>query len=140
MPILKVEILSSIININYEDDEKTKLLELINSFKKRLKEFPENLKINDKSIIFLSALKLEDELKENKKLLSKSEINKIKIDEKSDEILNLNKELLLLQNRFDELSSKDEIKSANNLLVLKKINNLESQLKSILIKIKNEFK
>ena len=65
MPILKTEILGSEIEIIYEEAEKEKLIKLINHFKQRLSEFPQNGKINDKAIIFFSALKIEDELEEN---------------------------------------------------------------------------
>ena len=47
MPILKTEILGSEIEINYEEVEKERLTKLINQFKKRLSEFPQNGKINN---------------------------------------------------------------------------------------------
>jgi cell division protein ZapA (FtsZ GTPase activity inhibitor) len=83
MPILKTEILGSEIEIIYEEVEKERLIKLINQFKQRLSEFPQNGKINNKAIIFLSALKIEDELEENKKLLLNNKIDKNKINEKS---------------------------------------------------------
>ena len=41
MPILKIDILGSIIEINYEQNEYDKLIYLIKNFKNRLKEFHE---------------------------------------------------------------------------------------------------
>ena len=63
MPILKTEILGSIIEINYEVSEKNQLEIIIRNFKKRLLDL-KNLqsKVSDKKILFLAALKAEDEL------------------------------------------------------------------------------
>ena len=66
MPILKTEILGSIIEINYEEKEYKRLLVIIEKFKKRLTEFKQHEgKVSDKKIIYLAALKIENELEEN---------------------------------------------------------------------------
>ena len=139
MPILKTDILGSEIEINYEDTEKEKLIKLISQFKKRLSEFPQNIKINDKAIIFLSGLKVEDELQENKKLLSNNIVDKNKIDEQLEIILKLNNEIILLKNEANELKSKNLIKSSDDLLLMEKVQNLQKLLKSIQFKIKDEL-
>ena len=71
MPILKINILGSKIEINYQKDEKEKLIRLIEQFKLRLSEL-ENLKgrFSDNKIIFLAALKVEDDIFELKKTLN----------------------------------------------------------------------
>ena len=63
MPILKVNILGSKIEIDHQENEKEKLIHLIEQFKARLSEF-EDLKgrFADNKIIFLAALKGEDEI------------------------------------------------------------------------------
>ena len=67
MPVHKADILGINIEINYQEGEKDKLNTLINNFLKRLSEF-ENLKgkITDNKILILSALKVEDNILEQK--------------------------------------------------------------------------
>ena len=69
MPILEINILGSVIEINYQEDEKEKLLDLIEQFKIRLSEF-ENIKgrFSDTKIILLAALKAEDNIYELKQI------------------------------------------------------------------------
>ena len=62
MPILKVKILGFQIEINYEEKEHKKLLNLIDNFKERLSEFSINGKYQNHKIMFLAALKVEDEI------------------------------------------------------------------------------
>lgn len=139
MPILKTKILGSEIGINYQKDEREKLIKIINQFKKRLNEFPQNGKINDKVIIFLSALKTEDELEENKKLLSNNQENIKKIKDQNEIISKLSKEIISLKNENDQLKTSDSVKSNNDLLIIKDIQDLEELVQSIQIKIKEEL-
>ena len=139
MPILKTEILGSEIEIIYEEVEKERLIKLINQFKQRLSEFSQNGKINDKAIIFLSALKIEDELEENKKLLLNNKIDKNKINEKSQIISKLNKQIILLKTETNELHSNNVIESNKYLQIIKKVQNLEKLIESIKTKIKDEL-
>ena len=137
MPILKTEILGSEIEIIYEEAEKEKLIKLINQFKQRLSKFPQNGKINDKAIIFLSALKIEDELEENKKLLFNNNVDKNKINENSQIISKLNNQIILLKTKTNELHSNNVIESNKYLQVLDKVQNLEKLIESIKTKIKD---
>ena len=139
MPILKIDILGSEIKINYEESEKEKLLKLINKFKQRLSEFPQDGKINDKLIIFLSALKIEDELEENKKLLLNNKVNINRITEQSQIISKLNDKIILLKHETNELHSINTDHSNKNLLVLEKVKNLENLIDFIKAKIKDEL-
>ena len=137
MPILKIEILGSEIEIIYEEAEKEKLIKLINQFKQRLSKFPQNGKINDKAIIFLSALKIEDELEENKKLLLNNNVDKNKINDNSQIISKLNNQIILLKTKTNELHSNNVIESNKYLKVLEKVQNLEKFIESIKTKIKD---
>ena len=137
MPIHKTEILGSEIEIIYEEAEKEKLIKLINQFKQRLSKFPQNGKINDKAIIFLSALKIEDELEENKKLLLSNNVDKNTINENSQIISKLNNQIILLKTKTNELHSNNVIESNKYLQVLDKVQNLEKLIESIKTKIKD---
>ena len=139
MPILKIDILGSKIDINYEDSEKEKLMHLIHQFKNRLKEFPSNGKINSKSIIFLSALKAEDELEENKKKLSIYAIDHNIMKEQINTIAKLNNEIILLKSQIEVLKIQHLKETDENILIFEKISNLQNLIELIKNKIKDEI-
>jgi len=89
MPIIKTEILGSIIEINYESSEKNKVEDLIENFKKRLTEF-EYLhgKVSDKKLMFLAALKAEDHA-----INVNSEVDKINLNDEIKDLKIENKDL-----------------------------------------------
>ena len=70
MPILETNILGSKIEIHYHENEKGKLINLIEQFNLRLSEI-EDLKgrFSDNKIILLAALKAEDNINELKKII-----------------------------------------------------------------------
>ncbi len=90
MPILKTEILGIELEISYEKNDYDKLNHLIEKFKKRLSEFPNDGRASSNQILFLAALKIEDELETMKKqidleankeiILLKKELEKIKLN------------------------------------------------------------
>jgi cell division protein ZapA (FtsZ GTPase activity inhibitor) len=137
MPILKVDILGSKIDINYEDSEKEKLMQLIHQFKKRLKDFSPSGKINNKSIIFLSALKAEDELEENKKKLLTYESDHNLMKENIDIISKLNNKIILLNSQIEVLKIQNSKETEENISILEKISNLQNLIELIKNKIKD---
>ena len=139
MPILKVEILSTKIEINYEEKELDQLLILIENFKKRLIEFPNNGRISNNALIFLSALKAEDELDEFKKIVEKNIVDKDQIDKKKLIIENLNKEIILLKDEVNELNILKLSDQNNTYSAIKEINNLSNTIASIKEKIKESM-
>ena len=139
MPILKVEILSTKIEINYEEKELDQLLILIENFKKRLIEFPNNGRISNNALIFLSALKAEDELDEFKKTVEKNIVDKDQINKKKLIIENLNKEIILLKDEINELNILKLSDQNNTYSAIKEINNLSNTIASIKEKIKESM-
>jgi len=135
MPTLKAEILGSNIEINFEEKEREKLLHLINNFKNRLSEFSNNNngRISNTAIIFLAALKAEDQLEEIKNLLVKNKDDKNNIEK-------LNKEIVLLTDKVNKFKSINQQQDKNHSILIEEINNLENMLLSIQKKIllKNE--
>ena len=112
MPIIKIEILGSMIDINYEEGEKEKLLKIIDNFNRRLSDF-DNLKgkVSDKKIIYLAGLKAEDQI---------LDINPK--DKNPDLLDNLNKEVIYLKDSIRDLEIE---KNRLNDLNLKAINELD---------------
>ena len=116
MPIIETELLGSKIEINFKKDQKEKLLKLIENFKNRLEEFNSlEGKVSDKKILFLAALKAEDNFLELKNDSNKSlhensvkEIIKLKdyiekIEEKNIKLEKTNKEI---SNEINEIDKK----------------------------------
>ena len=141
MPILNLNILGSKIEINYQESEKKKLLYLVDQFNLRLSEF-ENLKgrYSDDKILFLAALKAEDNIHELIKKIDKQnkKIDSIKlrqnhIDNNIKEIVILKDEIALLKKENIELEKekKDIVSLIKNInvkfssLIKKIVNNID---------------
>ena len=140
MPIHKTEVLGSLIQINYEENEKDKLLKLITKFKERLNEFSEDRRVNNKLVMFLSGLKAEDELEETKNLFSKVKFDKNNFDKQSKLITELNNSIILLKNQIEDLKSKNLLEVQNNQLANKEIEKIENLMRLINTKIKDVIK
>ena len=139
MPIYKTEILGNKIEINYEKNDLEKLTKLINKFKERLNEFPNKDRINKSTVIFLAALKAEDQLEEIKSLLdNQSNI----IDENHNKNLTiekLNKEIINLNDKLSNLNSSNASEKNNSKKIFNEIEKLDIDLKSIQKKIKDSI-
>ena len=138
MSILETNILGSKIEVNYQKDEKEKLILLIEQFKLRLSEF-ENIRgrFSDNKIIFLAALKVEDNIYElkrtidnQKKIIDSLNTQQGQIDNKIREIVNLKDQLSSLNKKNQKLEEQnkitmDEIKKLNKklLFLIDKVNN-----------------
>ena len=139
MAILKIEILGSQIQINYEINEREKLINLIENFKKRLSDFPNNERISNNTIIFLAALKVEDQLAELKIVADKSTANIEKINKQVVTINKLNNEVTLLQNQLKELNLSNIYEKNISFKALEALDRFEKNLESIQKKIKDSI-
>ena len=136
MPTLKVEILGSIIEINYQEAEKEKLERLISKLRGRICEFNHNIgQISDSKIIFLAALKAEDHLEETENLLAKKDKEKNSNDGQKNIINNLTKEIILLKDQVNKLESHKSSYEEIDFKTLKNINTIEDHLDKVLHKI-----
>lgn len=125
MPIIKTEILGTQIDINYEEGEKEKLLQIIDNFNKRLLDF-DNLKgkISDKKIIYLAGLKAEDQILDNN-LKNKN----------SDLLDNLNKEIISLKDNIRSLEDEKNNLNNTNLKAIKELDKMEEEIQLLTKKI-----
>ena len=137
MAILKIEILGSQIQINYEINEREKLINLIENFKKRLSDFPKNERISNNTIIFLAALKVEDQLAELKIVADKNTANIEKINKQVVTINKLNNEVTFLQDQLKELNLSNIYEKNISSNALEVLNSFEKKLESIQKKIKD---
>ena len=129
MPILKTTIFNSSIDINYEEGDKDKLLQLIENLNSRLKKFNHlNGKISDSKIIILASLGIEDDLMELKKIISKQNlisndlnVKELHVEKLSSEIISLKDKIHQLESKLDERKKRDfliegEIDEINKLI------------------------
>jgi len=136
MPILKINILGSKIEVDYQENEREKLIQLIEQFKKRLSEF-ESLKgrFGDNKIIFLAALKGEDEIFGlQKKLHDKTNEKNLLplIDEKIDI---KNKEIVKLKDQISFLKKENQKLADQNKITINRFKELNEKLTLLINKI-----
>ena len=109
---------------------------MLHNFNKRLLEFKDlQSKVTDKKIIFLAALKAEDDLieKDIKNSLKKENINisnkkEINTDSLSQEIINL-------KDKINELESQNQVYKELNINICKELDNIDILMTNILNKI-----
>ena len=137
MPALKTEILGSLIEINYEEAEKDKLIKIIDKFNDRLLDFKDlEGKVGDNKILFLAALKAEDEIfdftyKSKSSLKEVEEIYKKQVEKIND----LNQEIIELKDKIIELNTKNKNLQNFNSKAFNELDLLEKQLNDLTNKI-----
>ena len=135
MPIHKIEILGSKIEINYQENQKDKLINLINNFKKRLENFPQNERTSNITVIFLAALTAEDQIHELSKKLKKNDTNVFNSKENENTIENLNPKINILNSELKEIKKLHTNNANSEEILITQINDLEKDLESIKQKI-----
>ena len=135
MPIHKIEILGSKIEINYQENQKDKLINLINNFKKRLENFPQNERTSNITVIFLETLTAEDQIHELSKKIKKNDINVFNSKEEENTIENLNSKINILNSELKEIKKLHTNKANSEEILITQINDLEKDLESIKQKI-----
>ena len=133
MPILKTEILGTVIEISYEKNEYDKLNNLIEKFKIRLSQFPNDGRASSNQILFLAALKTEDELETMKKKINVKENKNFVIE-------SLNKEKILLKEELNKIKSSNISIIQDNNSIIDEIKELEKITKLIQDRIKESVK
>ena len=139
MPILKTEILGTDIEISYEKNEYDKLNNLIEKFKIRLSQFSNDGRASSNQILFLAALKTEDELETMRKKIDVN-ANEKNLQNKSLVIENLNKEIIFLKKELEQIKSSNISNIQDNNSVLDEIKELEKITKLIQDRIKESIK
>ena len=139
MPVLKTEILGIELEISYEKNDFDKLNHLIEKFKKRLSQFPNDGRASSNQILFLAALKTEDELETMEKKIN-VDTNEKDLQNKNIIIENLNKEIILLKKELEKIQSSNISHIQDNTAVLDKIKELGKKTKLIQDRIKESVK
>ena len=139
MPILKTEILGTVIEISYEKNEYDKLNNLIEKFKIRLSQFPNDGRASSNQILFLAALKTEDELETMEKKIN-VDANEKDLQNKNIIIENLNKEIILLKKELEKIKSSNISSIQDNNSIIDELKELEKITKLIQDRIKESVK
>lgn len=116
MPVYKALILNKEISINYEENEKQKLVDSIKAINSKLKNYDYlNGKITDSKILSILAIKLQVEIFDFNENTKNEKSFEIKTKELNSENINLNDKILKL--REENISLKNENEFINNELI-----------------------
>ena len=133
MPLYKALILNREINLNYEENQKEKLVEAVNTINSKLNEY-ENLngKTSDTKLLSFLAIKLQAELLD----YSINQKNKINLEEKIKNSNNIN---LDLADQIHNLRRENEFLKKENKIIDLEIKNLEKQIDIVINLVRNTY-
>ena len=132
MPTLKTTIFNSSIDINYDEGDKDKLLQLIENLNSRLKKYNYlNGKVSDSKIIILASLGIEDDLLEEKKLITEQNLISNDLNAKELQVEKLSSEIINLKDKIHELESKLNERNKRDLLIEDEIDEINKQIENL---------
>ena len=133
MPTYKALILNKEISVNYEENEKEKLIEAVKSINSKLESYNvQNGKISDNKLLSFLAIKLQAELLE----LEKNKLNHNIVEKNFD---NVNKKNISLNDKIYELSEKNKLLKKENELINQELVSIKSQIDLIITLVKNTY-
>ena len=107
IPILKSQIFGFPLDINYQEDEKDKLLKIIEKVNNRFKIFDKvSGKVGNNKLLALTILKIEDELHDSKSLIKDSDKKNLEKDEKLKNFNQMINEIIKLKDQIESLKNK----------------------------------
>ena len=132
MPTLKTTIFNSAIDINYEEGDKNKLLQLIENLNNRLKKYNHlNGKVSDSKIIILASLAIEDDLMQQKKLISEQNSISNELNLKEFHVEKLSSEIINLKDKIHKLESKLNERNKRDFLIEDEIEEINEQIENL---------
>ena len=132
MPTLKTTIFNSAIDINYEEGDKNKLLQLIENLNNRLKKYNHlNGKVSDSKIIILASLAIEDDLIQQKKLVSEQNSISNDLNLKEFHVEKLSSEIINLKDKIHKLESKLNERNKRDFLIEDEIEEINEQIENL---------
>ena len=132
MPTLKTTIFNSAIDINYEEGDKNKLLQLIENLNNRLKKYNHLIgKVSDSKIIILASLETEDDLIEKQKLISAQSSISNALKAKELQVEKLSSEIISLKDKIHQLEYKLDERNKKDFLVENEIDEINKQIENL---------
>ena len=133
MPTYKALILNKEISVNYEENEKEKLIEAVKSINSKLESYNvQNGKISDNKLLSFLAIKLQAELSD----LEQNKLNQNIVEKNSE---NLNIKNIRLNDKIYELSKKNELLKKENELMNQELDGVKTQIDLIIKLVKNTY-
>ena len=133
MPIYKALILNKEISVNYEENQKDKLVEAIKVINSKLKSYDTlNGKISDSKLLSFLAIKLQAELID----LSKTKTNRPSSDKKSNDS---NSEKINLHDKIYQLREQNKLLTKENETLNQELINIKNQIDIIIDLVKKTY-
>ena len=132
MPTYNTKIFNRIIDIKYEKKDKDNLMLLIENLNIRLNKYESLIgKVNDYNIIILTALEIEDELRELKKIISENKIIQKKLEDKDYQIKKFSSEIVHLKDRLYKAELELKEKNKNEITIENEIDQINNLIKNL---------
>ena len=133
MPIYKALILNKEISVNYEENQKEKLVEAIKVINSKLKSYDTlNGKISDSKLLSFLAIKLQAELID----LSETNTNGVSSDKKLNES---NSEKINLHDKIYQLREQNKLLTKENETLNQELINIKNQIDIIIDLVKKTY-
>ena len=133
MPIYKALILNKEISVNYEENQKDKLVEAIKVINSKLKSYDNlNGKISDSKLLSFLAIKLQAELID----LSETNTNGVSSDKKLNES---NSEKINLHDKIYQLREQNKLLTKENETLNQELINIKNQIDIIIDLVKKTY-
>ena len=133
MPIYKALILNKEISVNYEENQKDKLVEAIKVINSKLKSYDSlNGKISDSKLLSFLAIKLQAELID----LSETNTNRPSSDKKSNKS---DSEKIILHDKIYQLREQNKLLTKENETMNQELINLKNQIDIIIDLVKKTY-
>ena len=132
MPTYNTKIFNRIIDKKYEKKDKDNLMLLIENLNIRLNKYESLIgKVNDYNIIILTALEIEDELRELKKIISENKIIQKKLEDKDYQIKKFSSEIVHLKDRLYKAELELQEKNKNEITIENEIDQINNLIKNL---------
>lgn len=133
MPVYKAFILNKEISVNYENNQKDKLVDAIKQINLKLKSYNNlNGKISDNKLLSFLAIKLQAEILELNENQQKEISLEKKIEESSSANINLN-------DKLSQLREKNKLLKKENEIINQDLNLIKSQIDIIISLVKKTY-
>ena len=133
MPIYKALILNKEISVNYEENQKDKLVEAIKVINSKLKSYDTlNGKISDSKLLSFLAIKLQAELID----LSETNTNRPSSDKKSNKS---DSEKIILHDKIYQLREQNKLLTKENETLNQELINIKNQIDIIIDLVKKTY-
>ena len=129
MPTHKAKISNFNIDLNYEEKDKEKLINLIDILNKRFEKYKSlNGKISDSKILILVSLELEDKLNDLSLTIKKNNILEEDLKNSKKQVKELTSQLVLLKDEINQITLQNKLNNNDSENLIKLISEINYQV------------